>query len=346
MNYTIFRDIDNVAGKDFNQLFEAVPLGSKILVTGSYGLIGGYLVDMFCCAVRSGLAEYQILGVDNGIAGDNRRGDYAMGFKQFSFIRGSVWDSRTVQAISNFRPEYIFNCASIASPVFYRKYPVETMEANIEATLRLLEAANLCGSRMIQFSSSEVYGDPTEIPTPETYSGNVSLFGDRACYDESKRVGEVLCYLFHQLHRVRVTVVRPFNIYGPGQRLDDGRIVPSLMRTAVDGRITFEVINGGQATRSFCYISDALRQILWVVEHGKDGDVYNIGDGESEVTVNDMVALMEKIRPGFSNRVRDVQSPFVPGPSRRRPDMGKMPVKPQIRLLEGLTRTFESYGQS
>ena len=180
------------------------------------------------------------------------------------------------------------------------------------------------------------------MPTSETYSGNVSLFGDRACYDESKRLSEVLCYEMHRLHEVNVTVIRPFNIYGPEQRLDDGRIVPSLMQTALKKAI-FQVINGGTATRSYCYIRDAVAQIFWLVINGEAGQVYNIGDETNEVSVVGMVNLMTKITPGFSRFVKEVKSAYVPGPSRRRPDMSKMPIKPQVGLEEGLRRTLESY---
>ena len=341
--------MNSVVADDAKQLQLPYNLrGKTVLITGVYGLIGGYLADVLCWVndTTTGLpgGVIKIIGVDNGVAGLRRRVDHLIRRKDFTLIDRDLSEGSQF-LIETEMPSLIFNCASIASPVFYRRFSLDTITVNVVGTHNVMELANKRGARVIHFSSSEIYGEPDVVPTPETYNGNVSLFGDRACYDESKRMGEVICYEAYKNQKVDVVVVRPFNIYGPGQRLDDGRIVPALMNAALNG-VRFPVINGGTATRSYCYIRDAVAQLFWLVTNGEAGQVYNIGDESSEVSVSGMVQFMENVQPGFEKLVDQVKSVYVPGPSRRRPDMSKMPVKPQVGLVDGLRRTLESYNEN
>src|SRR5581483_6000323 len=174
-------------------------------------------------------------------------------------------------------------------------YPLETIDVNVTGTRRLLDLARDTGCRaMLYLSTSEVYGDPdaASIPTPEEYRGLVSCTGPRACYDESKRLAEALCQIYARRYGVRVVTVRPFNVYGPGQRLDDGRIVPDLIGAALRRR-PLVLFSDGRASRAFCYVSDAVRAIWLVLLGGAPGSVFNVGNDECEISI---AALAEAVR--------------------------------------------------
>ena len=189
---------------------------------------------------------------------------------------------------------FIIHAAGVASPTFYMKYPLETIESAVQGTKNLLEFArknhNLEG--FLFFSSSEIYGDPDlrAIPTPETYHGYVSSVGPRACYDESKRLGETISTIYHQYYKVPATIVRPFNVFGPGMRHDDGRAIPMFTFEALNGR-AIPVHGDGRQTRTFCYITDAIAGFLRVLLRGKPGEAYNIGNSENEIAVADLARL-------------------------------------------------------
>ena len=334
MNKTIEEDVDYLIAAHQETLEQLK--GFTVLITGALGLVGSYLVDLFCRANETTDAKINVVGIDNLISGWSGRLVHLNGRKDFSFINLDI--SAGLNPFLR-RADLIFHCASIASPVFYRQHPLETIGVNVSGTQSMLQKAVKDKANMIHFSTSEVYGNPAKVPTPETYNGNVSLFGDRACYDESKRLSEVLCYSYCKIFNLELVVVRPSNIYGPGQRLDDGRIVPALMQAAIRGS-EFRIAGDGSATRSFCYIRDALEQVLYLVFHGDDGGVYNIGDDSNEVSVREMIELVRKIAPIC---VQDEGTSYGTAPMRRRPDMSKMPIKPKISLAEGLERTLRSY---
>jgi nucleoside-diphosphate-sugar epimerase len=257
--------------------------------------------------------------------------------------------------------QYIIHGASIASPIYYRKYPIETMDANVNGLRFLLEycLAQKRAAKPVEgvlfYSSSEIYGDPTpdSIPTPETYRGNVSCTGPRACYDESKRYGETLCANFARQHGLPIKVARPFNNYGPGLKITDGRVIPDFARDILAGR-DIVMLSDGSAKRTYCYVADAVVGYYKALVNGGAGEAYNVGVETPEITVADLadraVALGRELF-GYSGKVvRKVSTDkdyLVDNPSRRCPVITKARTElgydPQITIDEGLRRSLIWY---
>jgi len=348
MDEIVKKDIEVVAKRNEAGLGRLE--GSSVLVTGGSGFIGGYFLDLLSYwnenLAKSGC---QIWCLDSFISGVPQRITHLQGKKYFTAVKQSIVNPLP----KNLDVDYIVHCASIASPTFYRKYPIETMDANVLGTRNLLDYAAKRGiESMLFFSSSEVYGDPTpgHIPTPETYCGNVSFTGPRACYDESKRFGETLCVNFHKSKGVPVKAVRPFNVYGPGLRIDDKRVIPDLFSCAFKGNDI--VLHGhGKETRSFCYAADALDGFMKVLLSDFNGEAFNVGNDQEEVT---MLALALEVSGLFGGKTKIVHAPsaehdyLTDNPQRRCPDLAKIRVKlgysPRVRLREGLARLKAWYG--
>jgi UDP-glucuronate decarboxylase len=235
------------------------------------------------------------------------------------------------------RFDYIIHAASIASPTYYRMNPIETIDANVNglrylldyAKGRFLEKDPILG--MLFFSTSEVYGDPgpDAIPTPETYRGNVSCTGPRACYDEAKRLGETLCVNFSQKFNVPVKIVRPFNNYGPGLELNDGRLLPDLFGNVLENK-DIELLSEGDATRTFCYISDAITGYVKALVCGKNGEPYNIGSDKPEISILDLAYSVRKVAKKLTEydgtvifKKSDDPAYLIDNPNRRCPDLKK-----------------------
>jgi dTDP-glucose 4,6-dehydratase/UDP-glucuronate decarboxylase len=221
----------------------------------------------------------------------------------------------------------------------------------------MLDLAQEHGSKgLLFFSSSEIYGDPDPkfIPTPEDYRGYVSCTGPRACYDESKRLGETLCISFWAQRKVPSKIVRPFNVYGPGQRLNDGRMVPDMMSAALKGG-PIVLLSDGRPTRSFCYVRDFISGSLAVLVKGKPAEPYNVGNAE-ERSMLEAARLMAEIagRPGrpieVEFRKSDDAQYLIDNPNRRCPDLTKVKTdvgyEPQVDLRSGLTRTLTYYREA
>ena len=264
----IYTDIKSEAGK-FS--------GSNIFITGCCGFLGYYFLHFFN-KYKENLGIKSIVAVDNFQVGkphwlDEIIKEGKIDLKEFDIIDGDL--SLIERDKTN---SFVIHMASIASPVFYRKYPIKTIEANIWGLKRLLDDYKNESLRgFLFFSSSEVYGDPVPeyIPTPETYRGNVNTIGPRACYDESKRFGETICYEYAKEYNLPIMLARPFNNYGPGMKLQDKR-VPADFAKAVINNQDIVILSDGKPTRTFCYISDAITGYLKVLLHGKF-DVFNIG---------------------------------------------------------------------
>jgi UDP-glucuronate decarboxylase len=248
--------------------------------------------------------------------------------------------------------DFVIHAASIASPIFYRRHPIETMDANVIGLRNLLDAA---AARPVEsllfFSSSEIYGDPgaADIPTPETYRGNVSCTGPRACYDESKRYGETLCVNFWQARKVPVKIVRPFNNYGPGLKISDRRVLPDFFRDVLAGR-DIVLLSDGRATRTFCYISDAMSGYLRALLSPHHGESFNIGADAPEISMRDLAELVVKTS-GKPLRVeyRRSEDPayLADNPRRRCPSLEKsrrmLGFAPRVPLSAGLERMHRYY---
>jgi dTDP-glucose 4,6-dehydratase/UDP-glucuronate decarboxylase len=251
--------------------------------------------------------------------------------------------------------DFVIHAASVASPIFYRKHPIETMDANVIGLRLLLDHFREKGCEsFLYFSTSEIYGDPFPefIPTSETYRGNVSCTGPRACYDESKRYGETLCVNFHQQYGLPVKIARPFNNYGPGLRIDDGRVLPDFFNDVLNGR-DIRMLSDGKATRTFCYITDAITGYLLILLSSHDGEPFNIGVESPEISMRDIADLVIRVS-GSKRIVVTAQSPdrhyLTDNPQRRCPDISKarrmLGYDPNMGLEEGLRRTFEYYSDA
>lgn len=352
------RPINPVIAEDARALFDEMGdvvtglAGTTILLAGAGGFLGGYLLDVLAVWNRKADFSCRVLAVDNFVSGVPERLAHLEGEP---WLRVQAHDLR--QPISPAEPvHWILHLASIASPVFYRRYPLETIDVNVQGTRHLLElcARQACRG-LLYLSSSEIYGDPPAeaIPTPEDYRGSVSCTGPRACYDESKRLAETLCSTFHRLQGTPVKIGRPFNFYGPGQRLDDGRIIPDLMSAALAGR-PLVLLSDGRATRSFCYARDGISGMLRVLLSGRDGEAYNIGNDDEEATILQVARTLQRVAHNDALRIEHETSAdpnyLTDNPQRRRPDLSKLRAlsgwRPRVSLEEGLERTLRSYRQS
>jgi UDP-glucuronate decarboxylase len=248
--------------------------------------------------------------------------------------------------------DFIIHGASIASPIYYRKYPLETIDANILGLRSMLDRGRewKCDS-VLFFSSSEIYGDPPpdEIPTKESYRGSVSCIGPRACYDESKRLGETLCYLYATEFRVPVKIVRPFNNYGPGLRLTDGRVLTDFCRNVLNGT-DIVLYSDGRPTRTFCYASDALTGYLLALLSPHQGEPFNIGSDVGEISMQGLGEMLLAVAKSPKKVIKgesEEKHYLTDNPNRRCPDLEKartlLGYAPAVALDTGLNRTLEWY---
>jgi UDP-glucuronate decarboxylase len=340
---TIRRDLDEIARRVGHAIEQVA--GKTVLVSGGEGFMPSYLVDALLEANDRGLTPpCKVVCLDNRQTADGSRLAHRAGRDDFRLIVQDVTEPLDLEGPA----DIVVHAASIASPIRYRERPLETIDVNVVGTRRLLELARAKGcERFLFFSSSEIYGDPPpdRVPTSEDYWGHVSCTGPRACYDESKRLGETLCATFHSLSGLHVTIIRPFNVYGPRLPLDDGRVVPDFLGDALAGR-PITLLSDGRVTRSFCYITDAMSAIMLLLADGAAGGAYNVGNDE-EVTIGDLAALVDEVsgnRLGVSYRTSDDPAYLVDNPTRRSPDLGKLEAaiqwRPEVSLREGIARTL------
>lgn len=354
-------DLDYIldgAGPEFAKI-----AGKKLLVTGGAGFLGYYLV-------QAPLAWNHRVGAQDRIS-VTVLDSYLRGVPDW-LSRHSSADALNLVEHDIRRPlpedlgdfQYVVHAAGIASPTYYRQFPIETMDANVTGLRQLLDRAVDASARGQQadgflfFSSSEVYGDPPpeHIPTPETYRGNVSCTGPRACYDESKRYGETLCVNFARRYGVPVTIARPFNNYGPGLKITDRRVIPDLARDVLDGH-DLTLFSDGSATRTFCYVTDAVVGYYKILVNGRPGEPYNIGTEEPEISIGELAELIAALaREHFGyqgtvvHRASDEADYLVDNPSRRRPLIDKardeLGYRPAVTLDEGLRRSLLWYADN
>src|SRR3990167_9057124 len=268
--------MSSITKKDLNNIVERIKdeakklEGKTILISGGSGFIGSYLNAVLFLLNKKVLKnKCKVISIDNYITGSRNNFLLDIKDKNFKFMDGDV----SLPIITNEKVDYIVHAAGLASPFYYKKYPLETIESAILGAKNLLELARVTKPEsFLFFSSSEIYGDPDPlaVPTPETYAGHVSSVGPRACYDESKRLAETLCITYHQIYKVPIKIVRPFNIYGPGMRHTDYRVVPTFIYNGLRGK-NLPVHDKGIQTRTFCYITDAITAIFKVLLSGEKG---------------------------------------------------------------------------
>ena len=323
--------------------------GKTILVTGAAGFLGSEFIHYFLTLNDEGALarSCRVVAMDSYLRG---MPDWLTSLQTRQDLQVVADDVVRCEAYP--RAEFIIHAASVASPTFYRKHPIETMDANVWGLRRLLEHARIKPPEsLLFFSSSEIYGDPDSrhIPTAEDYRGFVSCTGPRACYDESKRFGETLCMAFWNIHRVPVKIARPFNNYGPGLRVSDRRVLPDFFRDVLSGKDVV-LLSDGRATRTFCYASDALEGYLRLILSQENGEAFNIGTEAPEVSMRELARLVIATC-GKDSQVVQQTSPdaqyLTDNPQRRCPDITKakqrLGYQPKVSLKEGLIRTRDYY---
>jgi len=299
---------------------------SRILVTGAAGFLGSHLCDQL---LEEG---HEVIGMDNRVSGQTENLDDAFEHSAFSFYEHDVTEFIHVSGDL----DAVLHLASLASPVFYRDYPIKTLKVGALGTHKTLGLAREKDATYLFTSTSEVYGNPEVNPQPEDYRGNVDPYGPRSCYDESKRYGESLVRAYREKHDLDVRVARIFNTYGPRMRIDDGRVIPNFMRQALTGE-DLTVYGDGEQTRSFCYVSDMIDGLVALLESGVEEPV-NIGNPD-ERTINELAEVILEVTGSNSGITYEELPPQ--DPEVRRPDISKakseLGWKPEIGLLEGLT---------
>lgn len=301
-----------------------------VLVSGGAGFVGSHL-----CArlVREG---HRVHCVDNLVTGAERNIAPLRTADNFEFILHDVVEPLDVPV------EAVFHLASPASPVGYWDHPFETIRVNSEGTMRLLELARRHNAMFLMASTSEAYGDPEVHPQVEEYHGNVNPVGPRACYDESKRLGETITAEFHRQYGTDARIVRIFNTYGPNSQLDDGRMIPNFItQSLADAPVT---IHGtGQQTRSICYVDDLVDGLMRAMfTPGTAGEIYNLGNPE-EHTIMEWAQIIIRLCESSSEIV--YQDKRMDDPERRRPNIEKaerfLGWRPKVTPEAGLRRTIE-----
>jgi len=337
--------------------------GQTIAITGAAGFLGFYLSRALAFWNEQTPADQQINVVllDTFMRGKPGWVENISALENFTVVTSNVTDAPHKSLLDS---DYIIHAASIASPIYYREHPIQTMDANVTGLRHLLDLAiakqdthsELRG--MLFFSTSEIYGDPDpdNIPTAETYRGNVSCTGPRACYDESKRFGETLCVNFAQQHGLPVTIARPFNNYGPGLKITDGRAPPDFANNILNGH-DIVLLSDGTPTRTFCYIADAVVGYYKVLFHGRAGEPYNIGNDSPEISIRDFAQLNVDIARDLFNykgSVRfansDDEHYLTDNPHRRSPNINKarteLGFNPIVELEQGIQNALLWYSEN
>lgn len=350
--------------KDLKYTFESMAAeevakleGSTILITGCAGFLGFYFVHFFY-QFREKLNLKKVICLDNFMLGypkwiDEIKEDERFLVKKFDIIKDKIDSINGAK-----EADYIIHMASIASPMFYRKYPIETLDANIWGLRSLLDyykEKRIKG--FLFYSSSELYGDPVPeaVPTSEDYNGNVCATGPRACYDESKRFGETMCMLFAQQFGMPIGVVRPFNNYGPGMKINDKRVPADFAKNIVENK-DITILSNGSPSRTFCYIADAIAGYLKIMLHGKY-DYFNIGIESPEITIATLAEIYKQsgeeifdYKGKINYAVSEDKEYLTNNPQRRCPNITKartiLGYNPRISVEEGVRRFLQFVKES
>jgi dTDP-glucose 4,6-dehydratase len=307
--------------------------GKQVVVMGGSGFVGSHLCERL---LEEGATR--VTALDNLVTGHERNVASLRFDNRFELIRHDVCEPLPVTGPVN----YVFNLASPASPIDYAKLWLETMRVGSEGTLRGLEFAHNVGAVFLQASTSEVYGDPTVHPQPESYAGNVDPTRPRSVYDEAKRYAEALVCAFRRSRNLSTRIVRIFNTYGPRMRLDDGRVVPAFVGQALRGE-DFTVFGDGTQTRSFCYVDDLVEGILRLALSTVT-DPVNIGNPDERT----MLEFAQAVRSVAGRGGQLVFRPLPEGdPKQRRPDISRAKAllgwEPRVALSDGLARTIAHF---
>ena len=307
----------------------------KILVAGGAGFLGSHLCEFL---LKKG---HYVFCIDNLLTGKKQNIMELLNYKNFKFKKIDVIKKFNI----NEKFDAVINFASVASPVHYNTYKLETLLVGSYGTYNLLEFANKNNAKFLMASTSEVYGDPFETPQKETYWGNVNPIGARSMYDESKRFSEALIMNYHRVTGLDTKMVRIFNTYGPRMNVNDGRVVPQFIYQALRN-IPITVFGKGTQTRSFCYVSDLISGIYKLLM-SKENEPVNIGN-PNEITIKQIAQTIIKLT---NSKSKIIYKPLPQDdPKRRKPDISKakriLKWEPKISLEEGLKKTIAYFKNS
>ena len=306
----------------------------RILVTGGAGFLGSFLCERL---VKEG---HDVICLDNYFTGSKTNIEHLMSFRNFELLRHDIAFPIFVEV------DQIYNLACPASPVHYQYNPVKTTKTSVLGAIHVLGLAKRVNARVLQASTSEVYGDPTAHPQREEYWGNVNCIGVRSCYDEGKRVAETLFFDYHRQNNVDIRVMRIFNTYGPRMHPNDGRVVSNFIVQALHNR-DITIYGDGSQTRSFCYVDDLIEGMVRFMNQDAFIGPVNIGN-PGEFTIKE---LAEKVLTLTGSTGKIVYKDIPPDdPKQRQPDITlareKLGWEPRIRLDEGLKKTIDYFKQT
>lgn len=303
----------------------------RTLVTGGAGFLGSFLCEKL---LDQG---HEVIALDNFYTGSRKNISHLLDHPSFELIRHDIVEPILLEV------DWIFNMACPASPIHYQYNPVKTVKTSVMGAINMLGLAKRVNARILQASTSEVYGDPEIHPQQESYWGSVNPIGLRSCYDEGKRVAETLMMDYHRQNQVDIKLVRIFNTYGPRMHINDGRVVSNFIVAALKEE-PLEIFGDGEQTRSFCYVSDLIDVILKMMNKDDFIGPVNIGN-PGEFTIRELAEKILKLTGSRSKiQVRQERSD---DPVRRRPDISlareKLGWEPSVDLEEGLGKTIEYF---
>jgi len=302
----------------------------RILVTGGAGFLGSHLSESL---LKSG---HDVLAIDNYYTGNKANLDSCLDYSNFELLRHDVTVPLSVEV------DAIYNLACPASPVHYQKFPVQTMKTNVLGAINMLDLAKNLNCKILQASTSEIYGDPLLSPQLEEHWGNVNPVGIRSCYDEGKRAAETLFMDYHHQFNVDISIARIFNTYGPQMAVNDGRVVSNFILQALTGE-PITIYGDGSQSRSFCYVDDLISGLISLFESKILGPI-NIGN-PNEFTMLELAKIIIEIC-GSQSEIVFLPLP-IDDPKQRRPDISKafreLNWEPRIDLRQGLIRTIEYF---
>ena len=298
------------------------------LVTGGAGFLGSHLCERL---VKQG---EEVICLDNFFTGRRKNISHLLDYKNFELMRHDVVDPFKVEV------DRIYNLACPASPIHYQYNPIKTVKTSVMGAINCLGLAKRVGARILQASTSEIYGDPEVHPQPESYRGNVNPIGLRSCYDEGKRCAETLFFDYYRENKVDIRVIRIFNTYGPKMRPDDGRVVSNFIVQAIRGE-DLTLYGDGSQTRSFCYVDDLIDGMMGVMEQEESVGPVNLGN-PTEFTIRQ---LAEAVLGRIVTTSKITQEPLpADDPIQRKPDISLaqklLSWNPSVELTAGLDRTI------
>ena len=305
----------------------------KVLVTGGAGFVGSFLCDRL---IDEG---HEVIAIDNFFTGSKSNLRKLENNPNFELIRHDIVEPILLEV------DWIFNLACPASPVHYQYNPIKTVKTNVQGALNMLGLAKRVNARILQASTSEIYGDPQVHPQPESYFGNVNPIGFRSCYDEGKRIAETLMMDYHRQCEVDVKIIRIFNTYGPRMHPEDGRVVSNFIVAALTGK-PITIHGDGLQSRSFCYVTELVEAMYRMMQTNNFTGPVNTGNPK-EFTIIELAEKVLEMTNSSSKLIRTAARPDDPG--RRRPDITlakkRLGWDPKIKLEEGLRPTIEYFDE-